>query len=92
MPEESLVQLGALGIILLFTIKELFAYLKTRKDGSSEGGVNGAILNELQKMNDNHLRSLEKAINDGNEKVVTAINDGNLRQIELLGEIKGSLK
>ena len=87
---ENYLQLGAVAVIFLFAVKEFFAYLKTKKEGNGNG-LTSAILGELQKMNDNHLHSLEKAINDGNGKIVEAINNGNLRQIELLGEIKGTL-
>lgn len=94
--EENLLQLGGVVALFALMIRELFAYLKYRK-GNGNGNGNGvsemsaAILGELQKMNDNHLHSLEKAINDGNREVVEAINNGNLKQIELLGEIKGHL-
>ena len=93
MPEETFLQLG--GVIALFAlmIRELFAYLKSRKENISNGNGPGlaAILAELQTMNNNHLHSLEKAINFGNADVVKAITDGNIKQIELLGKIEGLL-
>ena len=92
--EESLLQLGGVVALFALMIRELFAYLKSRKESSGNGassGMSTAILAELQKMNDNHLHSLEKAINDGNSRLVEAINNGNLKQIELLGDIKGKL-
>mgnify|MGYP001614277618 CR=1 FL=1 len=50
-----------------------------------------AMLKELRAMNENHLHALKDAINDGNNRIVEAINEGTIKQIELLGEIKGSL-
>lgn len=89
----DILQLGAVAMIFLFAVKEFFVYLKTRKDAvnTSDQGIIKAMLGELQKMNDNHLHGLEKAINDGNNRIVEAINNGNLKQIELLGEIRGKL-
>jgi len=86
----ELPQLGALAIIVLFAIKEGFAFLKSRKNPNSSS-TDTAILNELRAMNNNHLHSVEKAINDGNARIVEAITNGNIKMIELLGEIKGNL-
>lgn len=91
MPPESYAQLGAMGIILLFTIKELFAYLKAKKQNGAGNGIMESMLAELRTMNENHLHSLKDAINDGNNRVVDAINTGNMKQIELLGKIEGKL-
>ena len=96
MPSESILQLGAVAVIFLFAVREFFAYLKSRKEApavnNSGGHLNQAILQELQTMNTNHLHSLQEAINDGNNRIVDAINNGNIKQIELLGEIKGKLE
>lgn len=89
MPEASTVQLGAMGIILLFTIRELFAYLKLKKNGN--GTYNDAILNELRTMNENHLHSIQKSLEQGNERLIDVIHADNTRMIEILGEIKGNL-
>ena len=85
---EELPQIGALGIIVIFTVKEVFAYLKSRKNGSSDFS---AIVLELRKTNDNHLHSLEKTVLEGNNSIVMAINNNARQEIELLGEIKGLL-
>ena len=97
MPSESILQLGAVAVIFLFAVREFFGYLKSRKEApaasnGSGGYLNQAILKELQTMNTNHLHSLQEAINDGNNRIVDAINNGNIKQIELLGEIKGKLE
>jgi hypothetical protein len=42
-------------------------------------------------MDENYLHSLKNAINNGNDRVVDAINSSSVKQIELLGEIKGKL-
>lgn len=87
--EQNLLQLGGIAALFALMIRELFAYLKTKKNGT--GYVDAAILKELQTMNGNHLHSLENAINDGNYKVVEAINNGNMKMVELLGRIEGKL-
>lgn len=87
MPNIETLQLGALAIIFLFTIKEFFVYLRSKK----VNGKNNDIVSELQKMNNNHLTSIQKAISEGNMQVVKAINEGNMKIIELLAEIKGNL-
>lgn len=91
MPDNSFLELGALGIILAFAIKEFFSYLKARKEPSDKNGFNQAILSELQTMNNNHLHALQEAIEAGNRQLVETIHSDNTRMIELLGEIKGNL-
>lgn len=89
---QDLLQLGAVAVIFLFAIKEFFAWLKQRKEnGNKSNAVMEAMLTELRAMNENHLHSLKDAINTGNDRIVDAINSGNVKQIELLGEIKGKL-
>lgn len=89
---NDLLQLGAVAVIFLFAIREFFAWLKQRKEnGGKSNAVMEAMLNELRTMNENHLHSLKDAINTGNDRVVDAINSGNVKQIEILGEIKGKL-
>jgi len=46
---------------------------------------------ELKLLNENHLNSIEKAIYEGNERMVDAINSGNQKIIETLGRIEGKL-
>lgn len=94
---DNLPEIGTLGIALLFLIKELFSYLKSRKDvpQSAQPSVNlfgQPVLNELQRMNDNHLSHIQAAIEDGNKDVTKAITDGHAQMIQVLGEIKGVLE
>ena len=82
MPTETLAQLGAMGIILIFAIKEFFAFLRVKAgEGRDSGGLSKEILAELQLMNNNHLHTLQDAL-----------HSDNMRIIELLGEIKGGLQ
>ena len=90
MPPESLAQLGALGIVVLFTIKELFAYLKAKAVGVSPP-LNKEILDELKLMNSNHLHSIEDAINEGNKRLIDSQHADSMKVVEILGEIKGNL-
>lgn len=93
--DQNILNLGAIGIIFVFAVKEFFSYLKAKKLENGTPGTNGgptfnqAIFQELQKMNSNHLHSIKEAIETGNREIVAAINSGNLKMIELLGEIKG---
>ena len=89
---ENFLQLGAVAIIFLFAIKEFFSWQKSRRAGNgNNNSVMESMLKELQIMNDNHLHALKDAINTGNDRIVGAINDGNVKQIEILGEIRGKL-
>lgn len=86
-------QVGFPSFITYLIIKEGFAYLRSRKDGGKDTEFNSkAILDELVKMNNNHLHSLEDAIQNGNKEIVKAITDGNFKMVEILGEIRGSLR
>lgn len=87
---ESYLQIGAVAIIFIFAVREFFAYLKVKKMNGN-GNLNAAILEELKTMNTNHLTTLTKAINDGNEKIVNAIHSKDGQMLEILGEIKGNL-
>ena len=88
---EELIQLGVIGTIFALAVREFFYYLRVKKQ-NGDGFINGAILKELKIMNDNHLSALKDTIEQGNVHLVDAINNGNMRMIELLGEIKGSLR
>lgn len=89
---EEFIQLGAVAVLFLVAIREFFSYLKTRKNSDSGNGLNGAILRELQTMNSNHLHALQETIESGNSRLVDVIHADNTKMIELLGEIKGSLR
>lgn len=90
---ENILNLGAVAVIFLFAIKEYFSWQKSRKEnGGKSNEVMGAMLKELRTMNENHLVHLKDSINEGNNRIIDAINNGNIKQIEILSEIKGSLK
>jgi len=80
-------QLGAVAIIFLVAIREFFAYLKSKKNS----GVDKQTLEQLTLLNENHLHDIGDKLDGGFDRVVNAINSGNMKQIELLGEIKGAL-
>lgn len=67
-------QLGAVAILFLVSIREFFAYLRVRK---APNGTDKDILKELQLLNENHLNSICKEINEGNSDIVTAIKQMN---------------
>lgn len=95
--ENELLQSGstAVGLIAIVAliIRELFAYLKSRKDVGNTVGDNLStqILAELQKMNSNHLHTIQEVLENGNARLIDTIHNDNSRMIELLGEIKGNL-
>lgn len=92
MDGNELIQLGTVGVLFAIAIREFFGYLRAKKlDGSASNGYGKAIFQELQSMNQNHLHSLEKAINDGNDRLISEIHADNSRMIELLGRIEGKL-
>ena len=88
MPNEFLQVSGAIALVALI-IRELFTFLKARNHYDS--GMNKQIFQELQTMNNNHLHSIQDAIEQGNRDMVRTMNEGQSRQIQLLGEIKGIL-
>jgi len=81
----ELLQTSALAIILLFTLKEMFAYFKSKKSNGSN--TNKDILDQLELTNTNHLIHITESI----EKLNCTIRDGNEKMIALLSEIKGQL-
>lgn len=87
---ENITQLTAIGIIFAIAIREFFGYLRTKKNGNN--GFNRQILEELRAMNINHLHAIEKAVKDGNDRLIETIHNDNMKIIELLGEIKGKQK
>ena len=99
--EPGVIELTGIGIIFVFAVKEFFGYLKVRTNGNENGLVDGksrdnkeslnAIFNELNTMNNNHLHSIQEAIEVGNKELVDVIHRDNIKMIELLAEIKGHL-
>jgi hypothetical protein len=86
-------QLGALAAIFALFIKEVFAYMKAKKNSNGEANkiLSDAILLELQKMNNNHLHSIQECITEGNQQLMNTIHNDNMSMIKILGEISGKL-
>jgi len=89
----DLIQLGTLGVLFFFAIKEFFAFLKSRKEknGKESGAVDEGILEQLQLMNSNHLQHLNDCMNENNARLIEAIHEDNIKIIEVLGRIDGKL-
>ena len=85
--EEYLSQFGPIALLFAIAIREFFSYLKSKKNGNG----NGAILRELQTMNNNHLESLKRCITEGNQELRDILHDDNMKIIEVLGRIDGKL-
>jgi len=89
--ENELLQVGGAVALIALTVRELFAYLKSK--GTIEGGeMNKNIFQELQRMNNNHLHTIQEKIEEGNRQLVETIHRDNVKIIEVLGDIKGSLR
>ena len=89
---NDILQLGGIVALFALMIRELFSYLKSRKEGGNHGNpIMESMLKELRIMNENHLHSLKDSINIGNDRIVDAINSSSVKQIELLGRIEGRL-
>lgn len=86
--DANFIQLGGLVALFALAIREFFVYIKGKKNGTCN---DSQILAELQKMNSNHLHTLDESIRQGNRELVEAIHTGNMKIVELLSEIKGNL-
>lgn len=90
---ETLLILGPVGILFFFAIKEFFTYLKQKKSTEANPSImSEQIFQELQTMNNNHLHSIQDAIQDGNNRLIDTINHGNNKMIEVLGRIEGRIQ
>lgn len=88
-------QLGALGIVFLFCIKEFFSYLRLKratKNDTTEDTHLTNIFNELRLMNNNHLHTIQEVIETGNGRLIDQIHNDNTKIIEVLGRIEGGLR
>lgn len=95
--DKSLLEVGVLGMLMFFTVKELFGIVKARKNGGN-GNVNQQLLKAITAQNDNHLQTMQKTIdsisgniNSGNDRMVDAIKDMHIDLATKLGELKGKL-
>jgi peroxiredoxin family protein len=86
---SELTNIGALALVVMFTIKEGFEYLKKKKNPNEP--MMAGIFQELQLMNNNHLDTLQHTIEDNNRELVKAVNDGNVEIIKVLCKIDGRL-
>ena len=89
---ENLYNLGALTVVFLVAVREFFAFLKVKKNGTGGENHDKKVFDELKLMNENHLHSIEKAIVDGNREIVKAVTDGNREIASALGRIEGGLR
>lgn len=86
----NLFELGATAVVSVIAILALVNVIKAKKQ-QSNGTMDKRILEQLQILNENHLETLSKCINENNRNLVDTIHDDNKTIIELLGEIKGLL-
>lgn len=89
--ESELLQIGGLAALFALAIREFFAYIKSRNSNTTND-FSKQIFEELKLMNGNHLHSIEKAINEGNQQLIHSMHEDNMKMIEILGEIKGNIK
>lgn len=90
------IQLGALAAIFALCIREFFSWLKSRNAGSDDAfnkqDYTLQILGQMEKIANNDLVHILKALEDGNKRLVDIIHEDNMKIIEVLGEIKGKIK
>ena len=86
--ETEIYQIGAVGTIFVFAIREFFLFLRTKKNSNGQN----KLLDEVRYLNDNHLNSIKQTIKDGDAKIVETINNIGQKQIEILGRIEGKLR
>lgn len=83
MSDAEFYQLGALGIVFLFAIKEFFAFLREKKNNNNH---------KLNNINfDNHLSAVHVKL-DNLKDAIDELDRKNERIIELLILIKDYLK
>lgn len=90
MEQSEILQLGALGILFFFAIKEFFGYLKAKKTNGN--GMDSKILSELQLMNNNHLEHLRQCVEESNRDLKDTIHSDNIELIKIVSRIEGKLK
>lgn len=88
---NNIPEYSAIVIIVSYLIKQIFTYLKTRKDGKSNGGYDQAVLEQIKVLNQNHLTTIDRTLNEGFDRVVDTMNKNDQKIIELLGRIDGRL-
>lgn len=84
--EQNLLQLGAVAVIFLFSIKEFFAWLRSRNNGSG---------NAQQRSLDAMNARLKEMGNDNHHEVMGKLDDlikVNDEQLYILKDIKDALK
>lgn len=87
MPEPEIIQLGAIGIICIFLIKEVFAYLRAKK---TNGNGNGELRKEIKALRENHLGTLDIKL-DTLIRFAEEQDRKNDRIVELLIQIRALL-
>ncbi len=90
-------ELGAIAVVFLFSVKEFFTWLKSKKNGGNP--FNQMLLDSVNKINENHLNTIQKTvgkicedINTGNDRVVDAIHCMHTDVATRLGKIEGKLE
>lgn len=101
--DETSLQLGA-TFILAISLIELVKFVVSKYVRKNErNGVDKEILKEIQLMNSNHLNSICKTMDEGNDRIVgelntvnkdvtKAIHEMHLELANRLSELKGKLK
>jgi RecA/RadA recombinase len=86
---SKVAEFGVLGIVILFSIREFFSYLKAKKEGNGSAGKE--IVTALQKMGSNDLEHIKECISNSNTSVKDCLHSDMLKMIEILGRIEGRL-
>jgi hypothetical protein len=84
-------QLGATAGLFAFAIYQYFQVQKGKKENGNGNGLNAQILAQLERMNDNHLHTIQNTLDTGLLNLTNSLHGDNTTMIGLLGEIKGAL-
>lgn len=94
---DTLVQVTGAVALSALVVREVFAYLKSRKE--PHGDSSNLVLRELQTMNGNHLSHIQSAIESGNKMMADAFiahaqneHSDSMLIVQSLGKIEGLLK
>lgn len=85
--EAEIYQIGAVGVIFVFAIREFFLFLRAKRNSNGQN----KLLDEVRLLNVNHLSSMKQTIKDGDTKIVETINTIGQKQIEILSRIEGKI-
>ncbi len=88
----EILNLGAVGILFFFFLREFFAYLKAKKNGNGNGNVDYKIeLTGINNKLNNHLHDVNNKISSIEREIINIRTDVKIIK-ESLNDIKIAIK